>query len=83
MKVSGFLYGLIFSALICMVMALIMSFVVLVMNIGFVDDFLIRWIKSIGVEFLVALPLSMVVIPLIQKGLNKVLIISYEKNESK
>ena len=75
MKVSGFLYGLIFSALICIVMALIMSFVVLAMNVGFVNDFFIRWIKSIGVEFLVALPLSMIIIPLIQKGLNKVLII--------
>ncbi|WP_196894707.1 DUF2798 domain-containing protein [Aureivirga marina] len=75
MKVNSFVFGLIFSSLICIVMALIMSFVVLALNVGFTEDFFLRWITSIGVEFLIALPVSMLVIPMIQKGLSKFLII--------
>lgn len=75
MKVSQKTFGLIFSTVICLVMSLVMSFVVIVMNMGFVEDFFTVWITSIGAEFIVALPLSIIAIPMIQKLLQKYFII--------
>ncbi|WP_394340386.1 DUF2798 domain-containing protein [Mesonia algae] len=52
-------------------MAILMSFVVMIVNIGYVNDFLIRCIKSVSVTFFVALPLSMITTSLIKKCLNQ------------
>ncbi|SIR18258.1 Protein of unknown function [Maribacter ulvicola] len=71
MEINKIVYALISTASITLVMAILVSFVVMIVNMGFVYDFLIRGIKGVGVAFVVALPFSMITISLIEKRLNK------------
>ena len=53
-------------------MSLIMSFVLTLINVGLVPHFLMIWLKSFGISFAVALPISLIIVPLIRKLLDKI-----------
>lgn len=72
MKVSQRIYGVILSVSIGLVMSLGMSLLMLIVNAGFVEGFFIIWMKSFAVGFIASLPISVTVIPFIQKQLPKV-----------
>ena len=44
-----------------------MSFALTAINLGFGQDFVWQWLRSFGISFLVALPISAFVVPRIQK----------------
>ena len=48
-------------------MSLFMSFVLTAINIGFPSYFIVAWLTSFGIGFAVALPVSLLVIPLVQR----------------
>lgn len=66
-KISRKFYTIIFATLVAILMSIFMSFVLTAVNIGFPDFFLAAWMKSLGLGFVVALPVSMLVIPLVRK----------------
>ncbi|MBC8443962.1 DUF2798 domain-containing protein [Candidatus Woesearchaeota archaeon] len=53
-------------------MSLIMSFVLTLINVGWVPHFFMIWLKSFGISFAVALPISLVIVPLIRKLLDRI-----------
>lgn len=75
MKISGKVFGLIFSVSVGLVMALAMSFFMLVVNIGFVEGFFFIWVKSFLIGFSIALPIAIVIIPLIKNRLERMFVV--------
>lgn len=53
-------------------MSLIMSFALTLVNVGWQPHFFMIWLKSLGISFAVALPVSLVVVPVIRKLLDKI-----------
>ena len=76
MKVSGKIFGLIFSVSVGFVMSLAMSFFMLVVNVGLTEGFFFIWIKSFLVGFIISIPIAVIAIPLIKNGLEKMLEVS-------
>ncbi len=66
-KISRRYFNLIFSTLVAVLMSLFMSFVLTAINIGFPSYFILAWLKSLGIGFAVALPVSLLVIPLVKR----------------
>lgn len=65
-----------FVTAVCMglSMGLVMSFVMTIVNVGWVDDFLIRWLKAFAVGALIGVPIALVVVPVVTKQLQKMVI---------
>ncbi|MDA9556639.1 DUF2798 domain-containing protein [Vibrio sp.] len=57
----------VFSFFMALFMSMFMSFVITVMNIGWVDNIVFIWLKAWGLSFLIAFPTAMFVSPLIAK----------------
>ncbi len=70
MKVSKAVYNGIFNVLIAVIMSAMMTLVLTIVNVGIVDGFIIIWLKSGLVACLVAIPVTFVTIPLVQKLLS-------------
>ena len=66
-KISRRYYTLVFSTIVAILMSLFMSFVLTAINIGFPSHFFVAWLASLGLGFAVALPVSLLVIPLVSK----------------
>jgi len=58
---------ILFSVVMAFFMALTMSFVMTLLNLGPVPFFMAAWMRSFAVGFLVALPVSLLMNPLIRK----------------
>jgi hypothetical protein len=58
---------LLFAPTVGLVMSAAMSFVLTAIYLGFNANFLFNWLQSFGVSFLVALPISALVVPRIQR----------------
>ena len=67
MKLSQSTAKILFVPAIGLVMSGAMSLTLTIINQGFSDDFIYKWLSSFGINFLVALPISVVVVPRIQK----------------
>jgi len=75
MKVSGKVYGLVFSGAISLVMSVFMSFFMVLVNVGYIDGFFFIWMMSTALGFAIALPIAAIAVPIIQKLLNRYLIV--------
>lgn len=53
-------------------MSTIMSFVITVVNLGFVDNFFYKWGEAFFVGFAIALPTALVVVPIARKISDKI-----------
>lgn len=62
----------IFGLLMAFFMALAMSFIMVLINVGMVNDFFPIWMKSFAIGFIVAVPTSMIAAPLSQKFISKI-----------
>lgn len=62
-----------FAFLMSLFMAGFMSFIVTLINIGFVDDLLWKWLEAYWKAFLVAFPTIMVVVPQVKKIVGKLI----------
>ncbi len=72
MKIRRKYYGLLFGLLVSIIMSLIMSFVLTYINIGWQPHFLMIWLRAFGISFAVALPVSLIIVPVIRKLLDKI-----------
>jgi hypothetical protein len=61
-------------ALMVLVMTSVVTLVSVSVNFGFHPDFVIRWVKSWGLAFIVALPVVMILMPMIKKLVSKFVI---------
>lgn len=66
-KLSPNVIKFLFAPTVGLCMSGAMSFVLTALNLGFGADFISQWLKSFGISFLVALPISALVVPRIQK----------------
>ncbi|MDD2698756.1 MAG: DUF2798 domain-containing protein [Arcobacteraceae bacterium] len=60
-----------FAFLMAAFMAGFMSFIVTIINIGFVDGLVLFWLEAYWKAFLVAFPTIMVVVPQVRKIVHK------------
>lgn len=67
-KQSRILFGLSMAFF----MALAMSFIMVLINVGIVDSFFTIWMKSFAIGFVVAVPTSMIAAPLSHKLIRKI-----------
>jgi hypothetical protein len=72
MKIKRKYYGLLFGLLVSIIMSLIMSFVLTLINVGWQPNFLMIWLRAFGISFAVALPISLILVPLIRKILDRI-----------
>ena len=71
MTVSKQVFGSIMGATIGFVMSIIMSFFMLLVSIGFIEGFFLIWLKSAALGFAIAVPIGMVVAPLMERLLQR------------
>lgn len=67
MKLNERTAKFLFAPTVGLCMSGAMSFALTAINQGFGADFLWQWLRSFGISFLVALPISAFVVPQIQK----------------
>ena len=60
--------GLMFSIFMALGMSLIMSFVMTALNVGFVADFVLVWLRGFVVAFCAAVPATMLVAPIAHRA---------------
>lgn len=63
---------IIFGILMAFFMALAMSFIMVLINVGMVKAFLPIWMKSFAIGFAVAVPTSMIAAPISKKFISKI-----------
>ena len=73
MRVSKTVFGSIMGAAIGLVMSLTMSFFMLLMSAGFIDGFVMLWLKSSAMGFAISAPIGLVAAPAIERLLRTVL----------
>jgi len=52
-------------------MTLLMSFVITFINVGLVEDFLVRWFQAFWRAYIVAFPSVLTVVPIVRKIVRK------------
>jgi len=67
MKFSQSTAKILFAPAIGLVMSGAMSFALTIINQGLGENFIYKWLSGFGISFVVALPISAVVAPQIQK----------------
>jgi hypothetical protein len=53
-------------------MGIVMSFVMTMVNIGFIPGFFIKWMKAFAVGGAAGIPLAIVVVPFVNRQLQKI-----------
>ncbi len=59
-------------AIMALIMTAVISFVMTFITLGFVSDFVIIWVRSVVIGFIVAYPIALVALPLSQKIVNAI-----------
>jgi hypothetical protein len=83
MNVSPRTYGYLLRISISFFMSILMSFAMLVLNLGFVENFMALWFKSFSVAFALAVVISSLVFPLVIALLSKLVKVCDEPVELK
>ncbi len=65
---------IIFSFLMSLFMSILMSGFITFINIGFVKDFLLFWLKASGEAFILAFPVTLFLVPQIRKFVNMIVV---------
>jgi hypothetical protein len=63
---------ILFPFFMALFMAFIMSGALTLLNIGLVDDFIFKWLKSFLFGFMIAFPTAFFIAPLVHKIVNKI-----------
>ncbi len=61
-----------FPFFMALTMAPIISGAMILINLGFVENFFAIWLKSFGIAFLVAFPTAFFVAPIVHKLVNRI-----------
>lgn len=54
-------------------MGVVMSFVMTLVNVGFTDDFVLKWLRAFGIGASIGIPTALIVGPVITKLVNKMI----------
>jgi len=71
MKINRKYSMILFAVLMSFVMSFAMSLTLTLINLGFVPYFFEKWIRAFAVSFLVALPTSLLIVPIARKIVDK------------
>lgn len=74
LRVSNGVYNIIFNILVAVVMSALMSLILTIINVGIPPGFFGIYMRSFFVGVLVAIPVSMIAIPLITRMLGVLLV---------
>ncbi|MGI6161744.1 MAG: DUF2798 domain-containing protein [Christensenellales bacterium] len=66
-------YNIVFSCLAAIVISVPISFVMVVINLGFVEGFLLAFLKSALVSIAISIPLANIGIPIAKKLTGKIM----------
>ncbi|OHD17309.1 MAG: hypothetical protein A2086_04715 [Spirochaetes bacterium GWD1_27_9] len=73
-KIKRKYFNLVFSILLAFFMSFIMSFVLTLINTGFIGNFFLRWGRSFIVAIACSFPVSLIIVPIIRKFLEKIIV---------
>lgn len=71
MQISKPLFGSLLGMATGFLMSLFMSFAMLLLSIGLVDGFLMIWLRSFAIGFVVSIPIGLVIVPLTERLLRR------------
>ena len=71
MKISRKYYTVLFGSLVSIAMSFFMSLVLTTINVGLGPNFWEIWLIAFTVSFLVGLPISLIIIPIVRKIVDK------------
>ncbi|NWG10933.1 DUF2798 domain-containing protein [Candidatus Bathyarchaeota archaeon] len=66
MKINRKYEMVLFAVFVSMGMSFAMSLVLTIVNLGFVPGFLQKWLSAFAVGFLVSVPASLIIIPVVR-----------------
>lgn len=69
MKVSKKVFLALNGIIVGLVMSFALSFIMISASVGFIEGFVIIWLKSFGLSFLLSTPIAMIAFPFIEKRL--------------
>jgi len=55
-----------------LIMSFAMSLTLTLVNLGLISEFFEKWIRAFGISFVVALPTSLIVVPLAKRIVEKI-----------
>lgn len=64
---------ILFPFFMAAIMALIMSGTLILINLGFVENFFFIWMRSFLLAFIIAFPTAISVVPVVQKIVKKII----------
>lgn len=67
MMISQRHFQLLFIAIMATAMSAVMSFSMMLLNLGWHQDFILLWLKSFAVSTLIAIPTALIVGPIARK----------------
>lgn len=73
MKLQKKYAAYIFATIMAIAMGFFMSFFLTWINTGFTNNFILRWLKSFALGVLIAFPTSLIVAPIAQRIVKKVI----------
>lgn len=79
--ISAKFHKLVFSFFMALLMSCIMSFVITLFNVGFIENILFIWLKAWAFAFVVAFPTINLVAPIVNKLVSLVIIQSTPHEE--
>jgi hypothetical protein len=71
LKISRKYYSVVFAVFVSLGMSFFMSLALTLINLGFVPDFHLIWLTGYAVSFLVSLPISLLLIPIVKRIVDK------------
>lgn len=71
MRISKQLFGSLQGMTTGFFMSLFMSFAMLLLSLGFVDSFLMIWLRSFTIGFVISIPIGLVIVPLTERLLRR------------
>jgi hypothetical protein len=72
MKIPKKFAPLLFAVCMALIFPFVVTFFIVLLNVGFSHDFLFRWAKSYAVTVVIALPTILLISPLIRKFVGKI-----------
>lgn len=66
-------YGIIMSCLAAIIISVPIAFIMVVINLGFVEGFILAFLKSALVSILISIPLANIGIPIAEKITRKII----------
>ena len=77
---QGIKNRLLFSAIMALFTASIMTFIILAYNLGIIPGFLAIWFKSFLLAYFIIVPFVLIIGPLVQRFVDKLLLLSESNN---